>query len=58
MRYLRAVQWWSAAALLVAAIGIVVAVAWPDRLVLVVALGLAAITLSVLALREEREEGT
>ena len=56
MRYLRAVQWWSLAALLLATAGIVVAVIWPDRLVLVCALGLAAITLSVLALREEREE--
>ncbi len=56
MRYLRAVQWWSLAALLLATAGIVVAVVWPDRLVLVCALGLAAITLSVLALREEREE--
>ena len=56
MKYLRAVQWWSLLALLVAAGAIAVAVVWPDRMVLVVALGLTAIALSVLALREDGEQ--
>ena len=58
MAWLRAVRWWALFALLLGCASVIVGIWWSERLALVLALGLAAITMAVLSLRErEREEG-
>jgi hypothetical protein len=53
--WLAAVRWWAWFALLFGCASVVVGIWWPERSALVLALGLAAVTLAVLSLREERE---
>jgi len=52
-RILDAVVWTAMCAVLLGVAAIVVALGWPDRLVLVWALGLFSITMAVLSLREQ-----
>jgi hypothetical protein len=49
---LRDLVWYALIAMLLAAGGIAVAIWWPERSVLVLALGLAAVTTALLALRD------
>jgi len=55
-RILDGVVWFAMAAVLLGCAAVVVAIWWPDRLALMWALGLFAITMAVLSLREEIED--